>query len=114
MAFLLFTSIPWVTVTAVNPAPKQLKFKPKPDDVDHMDPSSIALQALHNADVQLECAASAIAGTGATSADRANLDVVDLSTEIVALISAQTLFEANLTTLETAAQMHKTLIDTVA
>jgi flagellar hook protein FlgE len=79
-----------------------------------MDPSSVALQGLHQADTQLEAAAARIASAGATSPDGANLDVVDLSNEMVALMSAQTLFEANLATLETAEQVQKSLIDTTA
>jgi len=79
-----------------------------------MDPSSIALQGLHQADIQLETAAAKIASAGGTSPDGPNLDIVDLSTEMVALMSAQTLFEANLATLETAGQMQKSLIDTTA
>jgi len=79
-----------------------------------MDPSSIALQGLRQADIQLETAAARVASAGATSPDGANLDIVDLSTEMVALMSAQTLFEANLATLETAGQMQKSLIDTTA
>lgn len=78
-----------------------------------MDPSSIALQGLQQDDIQLETAAARVAGTGATSADGANRDIVDLSAEMVALMSAQTLFEANLATLETAGLMQKSVIDTV-
>jgi flagellar hook protein FlgE len=77
-----------------------------------MDPASVALQGLHQADTQLEAAARIAAG--ATSPDGANLDVVDLSNEMVALMSAQTLFEANLAALETAGQVQKSLIDTTA
>jgi flagellar hook protein FlgE len=76
-----------------------------------MDPSSIALQALHQADAQLEKAAAEIANAGATSPDTNPLDVVDLSTEMVALMSAQNQFEANLATLRTADQMQKSIID---
>jgi flagellar hook protein FlgE len=79
-----------------------------------MDPSAIALQGLQQAEVQLETAASAIASGGATSANGSNLDVVDLSAEMVALMSAQTSFSANLATLKTADQMQKTLIDLTA
>jgi flagellar hook protein FlgE len=78
-----------------------------------MDAASVALQSLHHADTQLEMAAARIAA-GATSPDGANLDIVDLSTEMVALMSAQTLFEANLAALETAGQVQKSLIDTTA
>jgi flagellar hook protein FlgE len=79
-----------------------------------MDPSSVALQGLRQADIQLEAAAAGIARAGATSPDGANLDVVDLSNKMVALMSAQTLFEANLATLETAGQVQKSIIDTTA
>ena len=76
-----------------------------------MDPSSIALQGLQQADFQLNTAAAKIASAGANTPDGANIDVVDLSAEMVALMSAQNLFEANLATLSTADQMQKSLID---
>jgi flagellar hook protein FlgE len=76
-----------------------------------MDPSSIALQALHQANAQLETAAAKIASAGATSPDGAPVDIVDLSAELVALMTAQNLFEANLATLKTNDQMQKALID---
>ena len=79
-----------------------------------MDASSIALQGLQQADVQLEAAAVRIARAGSNSADGANIDVVDLSTEMIALMSAQTLFDVNLATLETADQMQKSLMDVTA
>jgi flagellar hook protein FlgE len=76
-----------------------------------MDPSSIALQGLQQADAQLEAAAARIASAGANSPDGATLDVVDLSAEMVALMSAQNSFELNLATLKTADEMQKSLID---
>ncbi|HKF06985.1 MAG TPA: flagellar basal body rod C-terminal domain-containing protein [Candidatus Sulfotelmatobacter sp.] len=76
-----------------------------------MDPSAIALQALHQANAQLETAAARIASAGATSPDGTPIDVVDLSAELVALMTAQNLFEANLATLKTDNQMQKALID---
>lgn len=76
-----------------------------------MDPSSIAIQALQQADAQLETAAARIASAGANAPDGVSLDTVDLSTEIVALMSAQNLFEANLATIKTADQMQKALVD---
>lgn len=79
-----------------------------------MDASSIALQGLQQADVQLNRAAAKIASAGATSADGANLDVVDLSAEIVALMSAQSAFEVNMRTLKTADQMQKSLLGVTA
>jgi len=79
-----------------------------------MDPSSIALQGLQQAEVQLNNAAAKLANAGASSPNGANLDVVDLSAEMVALMSAQTLFSVNLATLKTADQMQKALIDITA
>ena len=76
-----------------------------------MDPTSIALQGLQQAEVQLNAAASQLANAG-DSQNGANLDVVDLSAEMVALMSAQTL--SNITTLKTADQMQKALIDVTA
>lgn len=74
-----------------------------------MDPSAIALQGLHQADMQLEQAAARIATAGAAS--DGNVDVVDLSAELVALMTAKMLFDANLATIKTADQMQKSLID---
>jgi flagellar hook protein FlgE len=79
-----------------------------------MDPASIALQGLQQAEAQLNAAAAKIASAGASSADGAGLDVVDLSAEMVALMSAQAAFEVNLATLKTADQMQKGLIDLTA
>ncbi len=72
-----------------------------------MDPSSITLQGLQQADIQLNAAATKITRAGASSPDGANLDVVDLSAEMVALMSAQSAFEVNLATLKTADQIKK-------
>lgn len=79
-----------------------------------MDLSAIALQGLQQADTQLEAAAARIASSGASSPDGAKLDVVDLSTEMVAPISAKTQFSANLTTLKTGDEIQKNLIDMMA
>jgi flagellar hook protein FlgE len=76
-----------------------------------MDPTSIALQGLQQAEVQLNTAATELANAGAASPNGANLDVVDLSAEMVALMSAQTLFSVNIATLKTADEMQKALID---
>lgn len=76
-----------------------------------MDVSSIALQGLAQADAQLETAAARIADAGANSPDGATLDVVDLSAEMVALMSARNLFDTNLATLKTADQMQKSLVN---
>jgi flagellar basal body rod protein FlgG len=76
-----------------------------------MDPSSIALQALQQANTQLETAAARIASVGAGSADRAPVDVADLSATMVALLSAQSAFEVNLAALKTVDEMKKSLLD---
>jgi len=75
-----------------------------------MDVSSIALQALQQANTQLETAAARIANPGANSPNGTNLDVADLSAEMIALMSAQTLFDTNLAMLKTADEMQKNLV----
>ena len=57
-------------------------------DMSPINPSSTAREALHLEGMQLEEAAAKIAGAGASSLDGSNVDLVDLSTEIVALMSA--------------------------
>ena len=79
-----------------------------------MDLSAIALQGLDQAQVQLQNAATRLAGAGADSPDGAGLDTVDLSAEIVALMSAQNQYSANLSTLKTADQIQKNAIDLMA
>jgi flagellar basal body rod protein FlgC len=79
-----------------------------------MDVSSIALQGLQQADVQLQSAAVNIANFGESTPDGATLDVVDLSTAMVALMSAKVDFSANLKTLQTANEVQKSLLDLIA
>jgi len=79
-----------------------------------MDFSAIALQGLEQGQLQLENAATRLAGAGAESPDGASLDTVDLSAEVVALMSAKTQFSANLSTLKTADQIQKNAIDLMA
>lgn len=74
-----------------------------------MNPSAIALQGLQQADLQLETAAARVAGAGAESSSPQ--DVVDLSAEMTALTSAQTLYEANLATLKAADQVEQNLVN---
>ena len=76
-----------------------------------MDISAIAIQGLNQADAQLQQAATAIASAGTQSAAGSNLDTVDLATEMVALLSARTLFAANLATLSVASEIQKSTID---
>jgi flagellar hook protein FlgE len=79
-----------------------------------MDPSAIALQGLQQAEFQLNTAAAGIASAGADSSSGGNVDVVDLSTEMVALISARILYDANLATLKTADQVEQNLVNLTA
>ena len=76
-----------------------------------MDISAIAIQGLNQADAQLQQAATAIAGAGSQSPDGSNLDTVNLATEMVALLSARTMFAANLKTLSVASEIQKSTID---
>jgi flagellar hook protein FlgE len=79
-----------------------------------MDLSAIALQGLEQSQAQLENAATRLVGAGTESPDGAGVDIVDLSAEIVALMSAKTQFSANLTTLKTADQIQKSGLDVMA
>ena len=78
-----------------------------------MDLSAIALQGMEQAQVQLGNAATSLAGAGA-SPNGANLDIVDLSAEMVALMSAKNDYSVNLSVLKTAAQIEKQVIDLLA
>jgi len=78
-----------------------------------MDLSAIALQGMEQAQVHLENASTRLAGAGA-SPGGANLDIVDLSAEMVALMSAKTDFSINLTVLKTVNQIQKDAIDLMA
>jgi flagellar hook protein FlgE len=79
-----------------------------------MDLSAIALQGLQQADAQLNAAATKIASFGAPSSGGAGLDTVDLSAEMVALMSARNQSAANLATLNTASEIEKNIIDLLA
>jgi flagellar basal body rod protein FlgC len=79
-----------------------------------MDVSSIALQGLQQANTQLEAAAAAIANAGADCSSTGNVDVVDLSAEMVALMSAQNAFSVNLATLKAVDQMQQSLVSVKA
>jgi hypothetical protein len=79
-----------------------------------MDISAIALQGLQQADAQLEKAATRIASAGTDSTDGASLDVVDLTVEMVALLSSKNAFSANLSSLKAADDVQKTALDLLA
>ena len=72
-----------------------------------MDHSSMASS-------QLDAAASAISGAGAPLQDGPSVDVVNLSEEMVALMSAKTLFAANIDVLRTADQTQQSTLDVLA
>jgi len=75
-----------------------------------MDAISSALQGLDRANTQLNSAAAQIADLASRSAaGNGPVDTVDLSSEMVGLMSAQNAFDANLATLEIADQMQKAL-----
>jgi len=76
-----------------------------------MDPSSIALQGLQQAEFQLDAAAAGVASAGARPANGNNADVVDLSSQVVAMTQAQTQYEADLATLKTADQVEQNLVN---
>jgi hypothetical protein len=79
-----------------------------------MDLSVIALGGLQQAAAQLEKAATRIASFGAGSPDGVNVDTVDLSAEIVALMSAKNQTSLNLGTLKIADEIQKNTIDMIA
>ncbi|MBZ5681575.1 MAG: hypothetical protein LAO24_15865 [Acidobacteriia bacterium] len=79
-----------------------------------MNLAAIALQGLEQAQVQLEAAATQLASAGAASSQQGELDTVDLSAQMVALMSAKNFYFVNLATLKTADQVQKTLIDLTA
>ena len=78
-----------------------------------MDLSSIALQGLAQAQVQLEAAAG-LSSAAAASPDGSNPDIMDLSAQMAALMSAENLVSINLNTLKMADQIQKQVINLVA
>lgn len=78
-----------------------------------MDISAIALQGLEQAQVQLGNAATKLASAGA-SPNGAGVDIVDLSAQMVALLSAKNNVSVNLSVLKTASQIEKKVTDLMA
>jgi hypothetical protein len=76
-----------------------------------MDLAAIALQGIGQAEGQLEAAAVGIASAGARSADAVS---VDLSSEVVALLSAKNQFSLDLATLKIAGETQKSAVDLLA
>lgn len=80
-----------------------------------MDLSSIALQGVEQANAELDAAASAIAQAGAAgSQGSGNSDAVDLSAEMVAMMTAQAQLSAGLATVKTADEIEQSLLDVTA
>lgn len=79
-----------------------------------MDISAIALQGFQQAETQLQQAATSIASSGASTPGGANLDTVSMSTEVIALMSAQNQASVNLSTLKVADEIQKSTIDVIA
>ncbi len=80
-------------------------------DIYPMDPSAIALAGLRQASAQFDQAAARITGCG--SAGEAT-DVVSLSEEMVALMSATLMFEANAATMKVVQDVNKAVVDVTA
>ncbi len=78
-----------------------------------MDISSIALQGVEQAQVQLDAATESLVSAGA-SPNGANLDTADLASGIVALTSAQVQLQLSLSTLKTADQVQQTTLNLLA
>ena len=75
-----------------------------------MDVSSIALQGLQQAQLQVDTSARRLASAG-SSPDGADVDTASLSPEAVALLSAKSQFAANINVLKIADNMQKSLIN---
>jgi hypothetical protein len=74
-----------------------------------MDISAIALQGVQQAEVQLEQAATAIASAGGGGAD-----TVDISAQMVAMMSAQNQTALNLDVLKTANEVQQSMLNIMA
>ena len=79
-----------------------------------MDVSSIALQGLEQASAQVDGAASQIASAGSFSDGAVPTDIVSLSEEMVALMSAKTAFSANVDVVKTAEQLQQSVLNLMA
>jgi hypothetical protein len=79
-----------------------------------MELSAIALQGLQQATAQFEASAARLAGVGSPTPDGFPVDTVNLSQAVVALLSAENQFAANIGVLKTAGEMQKNMIDLLA
>jgi hypothetical protein len=78
-----------------------------------MDASAIAIQGLQQADAQFDAAAEAIVTDGSPPVG-SGASASDLGADMISLTSAQTEFEADIATLNTADQIEQSLIDATA
>lgn len=78
-----------------------------------MDISAIALRGLQQASNQLDRGATRIASFGAES-ETPGVDSVDLSEEMVALMSAKNQLSFNISVLKTADEVEQSVIDLLA
>ncbi|HTW58324.1 MAG TPA: flagellar basal body rod C-terminal domain-containing protein [Terriglobales bacterium] len=79
-----------------------------------MAASSIALQGVEQADSQLDAAASQIVQAGSASTSGGGQDVVSLSEEMVALMSAQNQFALSADVLQAAEETQQSRLDVIA
>lgn len=79
-----------------------------------MDLAAIAVQRIDVAQAQLEAAAMGIASAATLPPDAAASDTVDLSAEVVALLSAKNQLSVNLSTLKIADETQKSAVDLLA
>ena len=89
--------------------------KPKGVDKVGMDILGIAQQGLHQAQGQVEKTAQRIARVGMdTATPQTPTDSVNLSDEMVSLVSAKNQYEANLGVAHTASEMQKATLSLLA
>lgn len=79
-----------------------------------MDVTSVALQGLEQASAQLDAVATRVAAAASASDGAAAVDIVSLSEEMVALMSAKTAFAANVAVLKTAEQTQQSVLNVMA
>jgi hypothetical protein len=79
-----------------------------------MDITAIALQGVDQAGAQLQDAATQLASIGPDTPAGAGVDVVDFSSAVVALLSAQNQFAANIGTLNVADNIQGTALNVFA
>jgi hypothetical protein len=83
-------------------------------DKKDMELSAIALQGLQQATAQFEASAARPASVGAATPEGAPVDTVNLSEAIVALLTAENQFTANIGVLKTAGEMQTHILDLLA